>query len=132
MSAPRIFFRVPLEPPSVNHYKLPNRGGGWRLSEEAKAFKDAVVILARQACMKAGPERLWKRYSVTIFYALARNTRLDVDNAAKLVLDGLEASGLIRNDADVLDLMQQKRRLQEGHEVFTHVEVAEFEGDEFL
>ncbi len=126
-----IRFRVPLEAPSVNHYKLPNAGGGWRLSPEAQAFKDAIVIFARETRL-GGHAFHWKRYVVTVVYGLAERTRLDIDNGAKLVLDGLQASGLIRNDSDVLELIQQKRRVADARKVFTAVTVSEFVGSEFV
>lgn len=109
--------KVPLEPPSVNHYKLPNRGGGWRLSEAAQAFKDAVCILARQR----NPLPKCSRYGVSVWYVLNETTRIDIDNAAKLVLDGLEASGLIANDSHVLDLAQHKRRTHNLRNVTTDI-----------
>jgi Holliday junction resolvase RusA-like endonuclease len=123
-----FYFQVPLSPPSVNHYLLTNRGGGRRLSAEAQAFKDAVVIFARQL---GGPVP-WIHHAVTVTYGLGPQTRLDVDNATKLVLDGLQASGLIQNDADVLDLVQYKRRVAQARQAFTAVLVTEFKGSEFV
>ena len=118
---------IPLEPPSVNHYKLPNKGGGWRLSEQARAFKDAVCLLAR-ACDPCP----WPYHSVSVVYVLGPKTRLDVDNGAKLVLDGLQASGIIRNDSDVLNLTQHKRRCRDPRDAHTIVSIEPFEGSEYL
>lgn len=121
------FLKVPLEPPSVNHYKLPNRGGGWRLSAGAQAFKDAVVIFARQL-----PAMACEFYAIEIRYVLAERTRIDIDNAAKLVLDGLEASGMIRNDSCVLDLVQHKRRTRDARQVGTWITVSEFRQEQWV
>lgn len=122
------WIQVPLEPPSVNHYKLPNRGGGWRLTAAAQAFKDAVCILARQKAATTG----WMHYGVKIIYVLASKTRIDIDNAAKLVLDGLEASQLIANDSKVLELMQLKRRTHDPRKVVTDIWLWELKEPEWI
>jgi hypothetical protein len=113
-----VVFTVPLSPPSVNHYKLPNRQGGWRLSREAQAFKDAVCVLGRQFQAPPAP------YFVTLIYGFGPKAQIDVDNAAKLVLDGLEAAGLVSNDSQVVDLMQSKRRVAQEREAYTIISVA--------
>lgn len=98
-------FTVPLVPPSVNHYKMPRRGGrGYYLTPEAIAFKVAVGVYGRSAttyhCATA--------IQIRIF--LGKGQKGDIDNFAKVVLDGIKEAGLISTDARVEDLRLQKFR----------------------
>lgn len=97
------------------------------MDPRAQAFKDAVSLLARQLepCS-------WEHHDVTIIYVLGPRTRIDVDNAAKCVLDGLQASGLIKNDSHVLALHQFKRRARMQGNERTIVSVQPFEGEVYL
>jgi len=111
-----VSFTVPLTPPSVNHYKVPvwskprayqPRKLGFRLTDEAKAFRDAVVIFAKQ--MTVIPDDILElirkkrkvAYRVEIDVWLGKGQRLDADNAGKICLDALENAGVIHSDAYV-------------------------------
>lgn len=109
-----VAFTVPhLTPPSVNHYKTPTmytgKDGlahhGFKLTPEAKAFKDAVAIFARGRSVAplTNGERDKVRYSVRINVVLGPQMRLDCDNSAKVGLDALQDAGVIHSDAKVIE-----------------------------
>jgi crossover junction endodeoxyribonuclease RusA len=97
-------FTVPLVPPTVNHYVKHTRTGRHYVTKEAKAFKAAVASLAgcRQVPCK------W--YSVKIHIYLGAKQKLDLDNCAKVVLDGLAEAGTIHSDAAITTLLLEKSR----------------------
>jgi Holliday junction resolvase RusA-like endonuclease len=109
-----VSFTVPLTPVSVNHLysdcTYVGRDGyrhrGKKISPEAKAYKDAVAIFARgRTVAPATPrERRKVKYRVLIDLYLGKNQRLDADNGQKVMLDALEAAGVIHSDAFVGDL----------------------------
>ena len=109
---------VPLIPPSVNHYKMRTRKGVTFVSHEAKAFKDAVIIFARQAnadllldwnCL---PEsRLRKiRYELEARVYFGKDQKGDGDNLWKCIADGLKEARVIHSDAAVSDWIMRVRR----------------------
>jgi crossover junction endodeoxyribonuclease RusA len=97
-------FDVPLVPPSVNHYVKHTRTGQHYVTKEAKAYKEAVAQFARGRFVKA------KRYAVKIHIYLAAKQKLDLDNCAKVVLDGLVEAGVIHSDAAITILELRKGR----------------------
>lgn len=102
-----VTITVPLVPPSVNHYKKPRRGGyGYYVTKEAQAFKQAVGVCAGRQRALVGV----RRYEVEVHIYLGAGDRGDVDNFGKVVLDGLQESGVIHSDAAVTDLILRKRR----------------------
>lgn len=102
-----ITFTVPLIPPSVNHYKQPRRGGrGFYVTGEATAFKEAVAIFARGKVSTPYSSGL----SVEINIYLGRGKKGDIDNFAKVCLDGLVEAGIIQSDAGVQELIMRKDR----------------------
>jgi hypothetical protein len=105
----RVTFTVPyLTPPSGNHYKAPcvyrDRNGyprhGYKITPEAKAFKDAVAIFA-QGRTVAPPDALKKKtaYDVHIKVVLGPRQHGDEDNFHKVGLDALVYAGVIHSDA---------------------------------
>jgi Holliday junction resolvase RusA-like endonuclease len=110
-----VRFTVPLVPPSVNHYKLPSRDGGYYLTPEATAFKDAVALLS------GGQHLVAKRYAVNLAIYLGRGQRGDIDNFPKCVLDGLK-DYVIGSDAAVKRLLIDLDR--DAHNPRTEIEVA--------
>lgn len=103
-----------LTPPSVNHYKEPCRyrdkatgamRKGMRLTDEAKAYRDAVCLFARGSTLipeGATTYQLTKvRYEAEITIYLGPRERLDADNGNKLVLDSLQRARVIHSDARV-------------------------------
>ena len=104
----QVDFTVPLVPPSANHYKVPlwDRRRFY-VTKEAKAFKEAVW-----ACSPRG-RRKFKRnqeYFVDLWIYLGKDQRLDSDNGAKCVFDGLQEAGLIHSDAFITEHRIHKRR----------------------
>ena len=100
-----VSFTVPLVPPSVNHYKKPRgRGYGYYVTEEAKAFKQAVALFAKRRKVEA------KYYELEAHIYLGHGQRGDGDNFWKVVADGLVEAGVIRSDAAVTDWILRKRR----------------------
>lgn len=99
-----IEFTVPLVPPSVNHYVKHTHSGGHYVTKEAKAFKAAIPICAKQRQVRH------KAYAIEIYVMLGYAQKLDIDNAAKVILDGLVEGGQIHSDAAVTGLFLHKRR----------------------
>ena len=109
-----VCFTVPyLTPPSGNHYKKPTmytgKDGyahrGFKVTPEAKAFKDAVCIFARGRTVSpvTKKERDQVRYRVGVHVVLGAKARMDCDNSAKVALDALQAAGVIHSDAKVIE-----------------------------
>ncbi len=103
-SQSEIRLTIPLVPPSVNHYVKHTRSGRHYVTQEAKAFKEAICILA------AGKAVTAKRYAVVLKAFFGKGHRGDVDNLGKCVLDGLVSAGCIHSDAAVDELTIQKFR----------------------
>jgi Holliday junction resolvase RusA-like endonuclease len=106
--ASQLSLVIPMTPVSVNHYKKPRRGGfGYFVTKEAKAFKEAVALIA-----KAHPFKLCgaDSYKVSILIALGKGQKGDIDNFAKLSLDSLVDAGVIHSDAAICELFMQKIR----------------------
>ena len=104
-----VTFTVPyLRPPSGNHYKAPcvyrDRNGyprrGFKVTPEAKAFKEAVAIFARGRTV-APPDALKRKthYDVKMTVVLGPRNRGDEDNFHKVGLDALVDAGIIHSDA---------------------------------
>jgi len=104
-------FEVPLVPPSVNHYKVARRDGRYYVTGEAKKFKQAVGMCARFFSV------YHSYYTVEIIVTLGPGAKMDLDNAAKVVLDGLVENGQIHSDAAITRLVLTKRRGASGRTV---------------
>jgi crossover junction endodeoxyribonuclease RusA len=98
-----VSFTVPLVPPSVNSYVRHSRGRHY-VTREAKAFKEAVAILAR------GQTTRGDGYWIGIAIFLGKAQRGDLDNFAKVVLDALVKAAVIDSDAKVEELTLKKAR----------------------
>ncbi len=105
-----IILEMPFTPPSVNHYKKPitlRTTNGPRLSfaltEEAKAFRDAVAIVARGQTLipETAAERNKIRYALVVTVFLGEGERGDADNYWKCIADSLVKAGVIHSDARV-------------------------------
>ena len=99
-----VEINVPLLPPSVNSYVRHTRNGRHYVTGEAKAFKTAVGLFAK------GQRIRLAAYYIEIWLNLGKGTRIDLDNAPKLILDALVDAGVIHSDAAVTDLTLHKRR----------------------
>ena len=108
-----LSFRIPLVPPTVNHYKVPagsrpDRATGivrptYKLTPEALAFKEAVAIFARGDSISpaSDAERRKVRYGVFVRIVHGHKQRGDGDNYWKCIADGLVDAGVIHSDARV-------------------------------
>lgn len=105
-----IILEIPFTPPSVNHYKKPitlRTSTGPRLSfaltDEAKAFRDAVAIFTRGQTLipLTAAERIKIRYALTVTVFLGKNESGDADNYWKCIADSLVKAGVIHSDARV-------------------------------
>lgn len=103
-----IRITVPLEPPSVNHYKkhrvLPGGILSTFVTGKGKAYYKAVAMFSRGQQMRA------KAYQVSFCVFQGKGSRGDADNYSKCVLDGLVKAGVIHSDAAITDLRIAKRR----------------------
>ncbi len=95
---------VPLVPPSVNHYWKHTRSGRHYVTQEGRAYKEAVAMCARGKRVRA------KRYELEAVIYLGHGQRGDGDNFWKVIADGLVDAGVIYSDAAVTDWILRKRR----------------------
>lgn len=87
---PPLTIIIPALPPTVNHMYAANKHGGKRLTDEAKAFREAVAEELADVC------RLTRwRYvagvplSLTLFLTFGTHARQDGDNRLKAAADAL-------------------------------------------
>ena len=101
MSETRIV--VPMEPPSVNGYVRHARGRHFK-TKAAEAWEWAMAVYARNTASIEG--------DVEVEYIVYRGkgSKGDVDNYAKVILDGLKNVGVLKTDDAVTDLIGRKRR----------------------
>lgn len=95
---------VPLTPPSCNHYTKHTRSGRHYVTKEAQDFKGYIAQFSRHQRVRG------KAYRVELWVYLGPRSRGDIDNFAKVVLDGLVLAGVIDTDAKIVNLHLYKRR----------------------
>ena len=121
-------FSVPLLPPSVNHYKMPRRGGGWYRAADAIAFVDAVCVFSSRIMVTGN------FYEVSLTFHLGpKKQKLssnDLDNFLKVALDSLARARVIVNDGRVLNLTVHKRFVSTDREERTDFSVEGMQLDE--
>lgn len=103
-----VFIRIPLEPPTVNHYVKHTRIGRHYKTSKATAWLAAVAIYAQ------GQRIEGKCHEVTYTVYQGHGSRGDVDNYGKCILDSLVDAGVLKSDASVIDLHAYKRRDREN------------------
>lgn len=86
----RCDFRLPLLPPSVNHY-VTHGGGFHRKSAEATAFERDFAILKPPYWVNG------KYFAVTFKFFVGPKQKGDVDNRNKVLLDCIAKAGMLRN-----------------------------------
>ena len=91
-----LYIKVPLIPPSVNHYIKHTRSGRHYKTGEAQAFKDEIALAVKGRYV----ESIY--LSVIISVTLGTGERGDVDNFPKLVLDALADCGVFRNSKGII------------------------------
>jgi hypothetical protein len=104
-----VTFTVPyLTPPSGNHYKKPcvyrDRNGyprrGFKITPEAQAYYDAVVIFAQGRTVVPLDARKKKpSYDIHMTVVLGPRQKGDEDNFFKCGIDSLVRAGVIHTDA---------------------------------
>ena len=102
---------IPMEPPSGNHYKsfrVIGKHASWYLTPAAKAWHQAVAVFGR------GQVVAGSAHHVTYTVYQGAGSRGDVDNYAKVILDGLVRAGVLKSDASVVSLHCYKRRDREN------------------
>ena len=104
---------VPGIPPSVNMYVRHSRGRHY-VTKEAERFQSDIAVLASGYKVDA------PAYQIEIHVLLGKGQRGDVDNFAKVVLDGLVKAGVIHSDSAVQRLHISKER---GKEAKTMIEI---------
>jgi crossover junction endodeoxyribonuclease RusA len=87
-----LYIKVPLIPPSVNHYAKHTRSGKHYVTGEAQAFKDEIALAVKGRYV----ESIYLSVNMTV--TLGKCQKGDVDNFPKLVLDGLAACGAFRDE----------------------------------
>lgn len=110
---------IPIEPPSGNHYKsfrVIGKHASWYLTKEAKAWHQEVFLAAaNKGCWTTDGScdcRMVKGTAHEITYTVYQGSgsRGDVDNYAKVILDGLVKAGVLKSDASVVAMHAFKTR----------------------
>ena len=82
---------IPLTPPSLNKYA--GRTNVWEYREEKERWKSICIAYCRPR-PKTPPEFA----QVTLTFYFNNRIRHDADNYQKMILDGLVAAGVIKDD----------------------------------
>ena len=112
---------IPMEPPSGNHYKsfrVIGKHASWYLTPAAKAWHNTVAVIAQGQVVEGASHEI----DYTVFQGAG--SRGDVDNYAKVILDGLVRAGVLKSDASVVALHCYKRRDRENPR--TEITIVEF------
>ena len=115
---------IPFEPPSGNHYKsfrVIGKHASWYLTKEAKAWHATVHDWARCWHGIETPLVTGKAHEITYKVYQGSGSRGDVDNYAKVILDGLVKAGVLKSDASVVAMHAYKFRDRENPRTEIHV-----------
>ena len=100
MNEPRaVILQLPW-PPSINSYWKRSKFGSVYVSSEGKAYGVAVVALIRRLQEAA----LVGRISLDAKFYPPNRQRRDLDNCLKVMIDAIQASGIISNDFQIKKL----------------------------
>ena len=94
-------------PPSVNGMYAAAGRGQRRLTPKARDWKAAAAITVRAA--HTHPRPFTGAVAVEITITRADKRRSDIDNPCKCLLDALEDGGLLKDDAQIVELHVFKR-----------------------
>ena len=94
-------------PPSVNGMYAAAGRGQRRLTDKARAWKESAAITVRAAHIHLRP--FTGAVAVEITITRADKRRNDIDNPLKCLLDALEQGGLLKDDAQIVELHVFKR-----------------------
>lgn len=115
---------VPMTPPSVGHYQgiriITPKATGKPLpmfydTSEAKAWWKAIAASAGGRNVEAA------QYIVAFVLHLPPRSRMDLDNGAKCVLDGLTKAKVIRDDRYVIEVHAYKVKAPTDWEARTEI-----------
>lgn len=106
-------------PPSVNHYWAPRKGGGTRLTDKARAYRDKVML----AVLQKGKERvLTGRLKLTIHAYMPDRRIRDLDNYWKGPLDGMQHARVYENDNQIDDERMIRMPVEKGGRMHVTIE----------
>lgn len=90
---------IPQIPPSLN--KFAGRKNEWEYRKQKQYWKDLICYSTKR------PKKSMEKARVKITYYFPTRTRRDPDNyAGKMLLDGLTAAGIIKDDSfDCIELV---------------------------
>lgn len=88
----RLYFRLPLVPPSVNHYV--DHGKGHKLTPAAQAFRRAFMQVLPAKIRGTGVTSASRRFAVTLRINPGPGGKGDIDNYSKLIYDCCAAAGM--------------------------------------
>lgn len=109
---------IQMEPPSGNHYKsfrVIGKHASWYLTKAAKVWHEEVAIVGSRR------EVAGKAHEITYTVYQGSGSRGDVDNYAKVILDGLVKAGVLKSDASVVSLHAHKLRDRDNPRTEIHV-----------
>ena len=93
--------------PTVNKYWTPRKGGGKRLTDKARAYRQEVWL----AVMEQGKEKTITRLvQVTLSLYMPDKRRRDIDNLPKGIFDGLTHARVWEDDMLVDDYRVRRVR----------------------
>lgn len=125
MPSNELSFMVLQIPPSRNHYVKITKRGGYKTAA-AKCFEKEIWAEGAQARKKQNFPKLTKcRVEIGLYMYTRRlkRSRVDADNAPKLILDGLKNCGFYDDDSAVT---QMEVKLEESFGLeFTQITVRE-------
>lgn len=90
---PKVTFKIPLLPPSVNHYTQHPAQGVHFKSDEAKGWEAAFPLFSRGQFLVSDTGQ----FHVTLRFTKGPRQKGDVDNYNKLPLDCCAKAGMFRN-----------------------------------
>ena len=103
-----VTFTVPGQPLSVNRLYGTSRKRRTRFkTHEGVAYKSAAALLAKAAMAGAEPMRGPVAVQLDLYF---RTLAADADGPVKVLLDSLEAGGVVANDNQVMRIVVTKAR----------------------
>lgn len=103
-----ITFTIPGQPLSVNRLYGTSRKRKTRFrTHEGTAYKDAAALLARSALAGREPFQGPVEVGLALYF---RTLAADLDGPVKVLVDALQAGGVVANDNQVMKLVVTKAR----------------------
>ena len=100
----KITVKVPYTPPSVNSYWVRNKGGGVRVSDRGREFKQNVSDYVFYECrIPRTPVFMTENLKVSLTLNFKNNIKCDIDNYCKGIFDSL--NGILWTDDKQITLL---------------------------